>query len=193
MFAFFPERKLTQVEYGCERYGLFRVGRGEEACMTARPDFASLLDDMIREDRHHEPDAHAPVSFDYLAVAEELCSGRIKVAPEVVAEEYRAVDEYAASDEYRTASAVLEAELDALAAASALELPSTDPVDIERELAIQQAVDLEQLARLRRAFAFGNHPDRVPPHLRGRAMVRMQVANHLIDEARRKLLERIRK
>lgn len=160
--------------------------------MTARPNFASLLDDMIREDRDDEPDARAPVSFDYLAVAEELCSGRIKVASEAVAEEYRAVDEYRTSDEYRTASAVLEAELDALAAASALELPSIDPLDIERELAIQKAFDLDELARLRRAFAFGNHPDRVAPHLRSRAMVRMQVANHLIDEARRKLLVRTR-
>jgi hypothetical protein len=28
-----------------------------------------------------------------------------------------------------------------------------------------------------------NHPDRVPPHLRQRAMIRMQIANMLIDEA----------
>ncbi len=40
-------------------------------------------------------------------------------------------------------------------------------------------------ARKRRAFAFKNHPDRVAPHLRQRAMVRMQVANMLIDEAKK--------
>ena len=41
------------------------------------------------------------------------------------------------------------------------------------------------MARIRRDFAFKNHPDRVAPHLRQHAMVRMQVANMLIDDARR--------
>ena len=31
-----------------------------------------------------------------------------------------------------------------------------------------------------------NHPDRVAPHLRSRALARMQVANRLIDEAKRR-------
>ena len=44
----------------------------------------------------------------------------------------------------------------------------------------------------RRAFAFKNHPDRVAPHLRQRAMVRMQVANMLIDEAEQKAARRER-
>ena len=39
---------------------------------------------------------------------------------------------------------------------------------------------------MRRSFAFANHPDRVAPHLRQRAMIRMQVANMLIDEAKRR-------
>ncbi|MBL8581605.1 MAG: hypothetical protein JNL61_05175 [Rhizobiaceae bacterium] len=155
--------------------------------MTARQNFASLLDDLMRQHVEDEAEVPASVSFDYLAVADELCSGRIKVAPDFVAQEYRA------ADGYRDASAILEAELDALAAASALELPSIEPEDIARELDIRAATDADQLARLRRAFAFGNHPDRVPDHLRARAMVRMQVANHLIDEARRKLVERLRK
>jgi hypothetical protein len=148
--------------------------------MSASPNFASLLDDLIRRDREDEPPAKGPVSFDYLAVAEELCSGRITVAPDTVA------------DEYRAASAALEAELDALAAASALPLPSIEPADIERELGLLAAKGIEDLARLRRIFAFGNHPDRVPEYLRDRAMVRMQVANQLIDEARRKLAPRSR-
>jgi hypothetical protein len=42
-----------------------------------------------------------------------------------------------------------------------------------------------ELGARRRAFAFKNHPDRVAPHLRQRAMVRMQVANMLIDEAKK--------
>jgi hypothetical protein len=148
--------------------------------MTASPNFASLLEDLIRRDLDEAASAPGPVSFDYLAVADELCSGRIKVAPEAVV------------DEYRAASAALEAELDALAAASALPLPSIEPADIERELALQTAKGIDELARLRRTFAFGNHPDRVPVHLRERAMIRMQVANQLIDEARRKLVGRSR-
>lgn len=39
--------------------------------------------------------------------------------------------------------------------------------------------------RLRRDFAFRNHPDRVAEHLRAYAIVRMQIANTLIDEAKR--------
>jgi hypothetical protein len=38
---------------------------------------------------------------------------------------------------------------------------------------------------LRRTFALKNHPDRMPPEQRERAMIRMQVANRLIDEAKR--------
>lgn len=148
--------------------------------MTASPNFASLLEDLIQRDLDDAPPPQGHVPFDYLAVAEELCSGRIKVAPETVV------------DEYRAASAALEAELDALATASEQPLPSVEPADIERELALQTARCVEDLARLRRTFAFGNHPDRVAEHLRGRAMIRMQVANQLIDEARRKLIGRTR-
>ena len=48
--------------------------------------------------------------------------------------------------------------------------------------------DAADLGRMRRSFAFANHPDRVAPHLRQRAMIRMQVANMLIDEAKRRAL-----
>ena len=39
---------------------------------------------------------------------------------------------------------------------------------------------------MRRSFALANHPDRVAPHLRQRAMVRMQLANMMIDDAKRR-------
>ena len=42
----------------------------------------------------------------------------------------------------------------------------------------------ETLDRLRREFAFRNHPDRVAPELRQRAIVRMQIANRMIDDAK---------
>jgi hypothetical protein len=47
---------------------------------------------------------------------------------------------------------------------------------------------VRDFGRLRRDFAFHNHPDRVAPHLRNHAIRRMQVANMLIDEARRRAL-----
>lgn len=143
-------------------------------------DFASLLDDLLKRDADEDSVAAPVPSFDYLAVAEELCSGRIRVAPE------------AATEEYRAASELLERELDALAQATVEPLPSIEPADIERELALQAAATPDDLAKVRRTFAFGNHPDRVPDHLRSRAMIRMQVANRLIDDARHRLLERAR-
>jgi hypothetical protein len=65
------------------------------------------------------------------------------------------------------------------------ELPSVRGEDIARELGLDRA-SAKNLDRLRRVFAFKNHPDRVAPELRHRALLRMQVANRLIDEAKRK-------
>jgi hypothetical protein len=65
-------------------------------------------------------------------------------------------------------------------------LPPIDPESIAVELGLDRpGADFGQV---RRSFAFANHPDRVPAHLRQRAMTRMQVANMLIDEAKRKAL-----
>jgi hypothetical protein len=150
-------------------------------------DFAALLDDLMAADRELDERAKPSVQFDYLAVAEEL--GKIKLSEEAVTAEY-------------AASKGLEAELDAIFAAAgkpvstakpAAELagkpaadegPSIDPGEISRELGLGKKRSVDELARLRRAFAFKNHPDRAPTHLRQRAMLRMQVANQLIDEAR---------
>lgn len=66
-------------------------------------------------------------------------------------------------------------------------LPETAPEAIARELALYRIADLKALDRLRREFAFGNHPDRVRPEWRDAAMTRMQTANRLIDEARERL------
>ncbi|MGI6852911.1 hypothetical protein [Mesorhizobium sp. 1B3] len=143
-------------------------------------DFASLLDELLVEARMEDHGVPRPaVSFDYLAVAEELLSGRIKVADDKVVSEYSATS--GSSDE----------RVDALfeAAASSIEsadLPPVEPEAILRELGLKASSNAAELARIRRAFAFKNHPDRVAPHLRQRAMVRMQVANMLIDDARRR-------
>jgi hypothetical protein len=69
-------------------------------------------------------------------------------------------------------------------------LPETSPDAIIRELALHRIADLKSLDRVRREFAFRNHPDRVRPEWRDRAMARMQTANRLIDEAKQRLAGR---
>ncbi len=64
-----------------------------------------------------------------------------------------------------------------------------EPGAIAIELGLPDAKPAD-LGRLRRAFALKNHPDRMPPHLRERALQRMQVANGLIDEAKRRAVAR---
>ncbi|HEY6632492.1 MAG TPA: hypothetical protein VIZ90_13645 [Rhizobiaceae bacterium] len=136
------------------------------------------------------------IPFDYLAVAEELHSGRIKVSRE------------AAASEYRQAGEAMEAEFEAMlgevgmdepapapaepGAALSIEPPSIEPDVIALELRLDDASPGD-LGRLRRAFALKNHPDRVAPHLRQVALARMQVANGLIDEARRRALSRTKR
>lgn len=63
--------------------------------------------------------------------------------------------------------------------------PSTDPIDIERDLAIRPGLSPAQLKSLRRSFARTNHPDRMPSQHRKASTIRMQIANRLIDEALR--------
>jgi len=122
------------------------------------------------------------VSLDYLAVADELHSGRIKVQADRRAKTgdggigvYRA--ELAA---YLDIAEILEE-----TPPTELVSDSIEPSDIAVELGLDQALPAE-LGSIRRHFAFANHPDRVAPHLRERAMVRMQVANMLIDAAQSK-------
>jgi hypothetical protein len=141
-------------------------------------DFASLLDELIAAAPADEADIVRPhPSVDYLSVADELHSGRIKVSADAVAAEYRLADSAAEAASEALFAAVAEPLVD--------ELPSIEPEAISRELGLSATVPSAELGAKRRAFAFKNHPDRVAPHLRQRAMVRMQVANMLIDEAKK--------
>jgi hypothetical protein len=139
---------------------------------------------FVAAEKPAEPVSPPTIPFDYLAVADELHSGRIKVSGE------------AAASEYRQAGEAIEAELEALlgevgveeparAEAEPIEAPSIEPDAIALELGLADAQPAD-LGRLRRAFALKNHPDRVEPHLRQVALARMQVANGLIDEAKRR-------
>lgn len=60
-----------------------------------------------------------------------------------------------------------------------------DPATISGELDLAGKSSPEELDRARRSFAKRYHPDRMPEHMRERAMLRMQIANMLIDEAKR--------
>jgi hypothetical protein len=133
----------------------------------------------------------ATIPFDYLAVAEELHSGRIKVCGSEAAAEYREAGEG------------IEAELEALLDVVGVEENAAEPpAEILVDLPVEPeaiAVELglnearpDELGRLRRVFALKNHPDRVPAHLRQNALKRMQIANGLIDEARRRALAKAR-
>ena len=149
---------------------------------ATKRDFASLLDELLVDSQIEEQSAPpSTAAFDPLSVAAELLSGRIKVSDDQAAAEYRDT----ASDLDALFEAVTAAKLSDAAAVEEPALPPVEPAAISRELGIKPSTSLSHLARIRRDFAFKNHPDRVAPHLRQHAMVRMQVANMLIDDARR--------
>jgi hypothetical protein len=51
------------------------------------------------------------------------------------------------------------------------------------ELQLSDDLGLAELERMRRTFAYRNHPDRVGPAHKAQALQRMTVANVLIDQA----------
>jgi len=171
-----------------------RRRQGEaEIGIGAKRDFASLLDDLFTaSERGEEEGARPSIPFDYLSVADELHSGRIKVAGEGFAAEYReagtdlAAEFAALLDQAKVTLATEEHQPEE-------RLPPIDPESIAGELGLEKSGKDADFGRIRRSFAFANHPDRVAPHLRQRAMIRMQVANMLIDEAKRRALAAARR
>ena len=86
---------LTLRRYSFGREGTARTFAAQEPVISAEKnrDFASLLDELIATtpaDEAPAPRMHIP--FDYLSVADELHSGRIKVSADAVAAEYRLAD-----------------------------------------------------------------------------------------------------
>jgi len=155
--------------------------------------FAAVLDDLfVSAEPVEETAARPSIPFDYLAVADELHSGRIKVSSETLGAEYRetGVDLAAEFAAFLDSAPQIEADGESRREEK---LPPIDPESIAAELGLGQPGKPEDFSRLRRNFAFSNHPDRVAPHLRQRAMVRMQIANMLIDDARRKALAAARR
>jgi hypothetical protein len=140
-------------------------------------DFATVLDELLSEAYGDGSDEARPaVRLDYLSVADELHSGKIVISQE------QAAAEYGSSGADKGSKPVV----DAPPLAPEPEALDTDPAAIARELGLDRGRPPADLDALRRKFAAANHPDRVAEHLRKDAMVRMQIANMLIDEAKRK-------
>jgi hypothetical protein len=139
-------------------------------------DFASFLEDIAepfakpapREDFSDDAAASAP-SIPFGLVGGDPADLTSRSEPEIAAAAYLGLNAEWASREA---------------------LPETAPDAIARELALHRIADVKALDRLRREFAFGNHPDRMRPEWRDAAMIRMQTANRLIDEARQRLAGR---
>lgn len=132
-------------------------------------DFATLLDEAIAqaetEDRPSYPRTSIP--FDVLDGTRD---GDAVIADPAAAAEYL----FAVADIPSIAPDL----------APLTELPSVEPEAIARELKLTGREKPDALDRVRREFAFANHPDRVAPALRERAIVRMQIANRMIDDAK---------
>ena len=144
------------------------------ATAGAHRDFASLLDDLLTDEAGRRSAAGgAASSVDFLGVIDELGSDLV-VPDEVAAAGYR-----------EQAGEALDEIVIKPPAEPLLPLPSTVPEDIARELGLPGRKSVDELDALRRRFALANHPDRVVPEMRAVAMVRMQVANMLLDEAKR--------
>lgn len=143
--------------------------------MGIERDFASLLDDLIEEAAASEGATLAPsLRFDMLEQIERIRAE----TPALAGEE--------AIRSYELASVGMP-DLKVSGEPQREQPLPTDRASIERELAITPKSSRAELDRLRRDFARRNHPDGVANHLRQRAMVRMQIANMLIDEARDRL------
>ena len=149
-------------------------GTGREAELGAftTTDFATLLDEVIAAAAAEEERAGPRPSIPFDPLLGEPVEERI--ADPIAAAEYLflAAERFEVTDD--TPPLVPD-------------LPSIDPVDIAMQLGLTGKEKAPALDQMRRDFAFANHPDRVAMDLRDRAIVRMQIANRMIDEAKRRL------
>jgi hypothetical protein len=130
---------------------------------TMSRDFASLLDDLLKAAPSAEDSGARPrIPFDIIPPASALDAFWSSVSSEFVEGLYS----------------------ESGGAPAAGDLPAVTAEAVAAELGLDRVAP-KNLDRLRRAFAFKNHPDRVAPELRERALIRMALANRLIDEAKR--------
>ena len=155
-------------------------------------DFASLLDDLIAASdeaaARESGDPRGPsLQVDMLAQIERLQAQSNGLFAESAMREYD--DQQRAASDAGTADPG-EAARDAGPSTPDLQpalddLFFLDPESIARELGITAKSKPEELDRARRSFAMRFLPDRVPEEARERAALRMQIANMLIDTAKR--------
>lgn len=152
-------------------------------------DFATLLDELIAASGESTEDgedfARPSLHVDLLAQIERLQAENVALFPDRALHEYGenagpAATQADAAPQQAGQEASLQPALD--------DLFFLDPQTIARELGIEPKARVEDLDRARRAFALRYHPDRVPEAFRERAALRMQIANMLIDEAKRSRL-----
>ncbi|TKT76927.1 hypothetical protein [Aquamicrobium sp. LC103] len=154
--------------------------------MESRKDisFAELLDELISSSREEEPfRAEGPrpsLRLDMLAQIERLQAENSSLFREKGASAYREM----MSEPTPPIAAGLD-ETEAKLQPALEDLFFLDPQSIANELGIKTRNNPADLDKARRSFAKRYHPDRVPEHMRDRAAMRMQIANMLIDEAKR--------
>lgn len=151
---------------------------------NAELDFTTLLDELMEATRQAEErenaDGLAPsLQIDMLEQIERLQAENVTLFADSAFHEYR-VNGHAG---VRSPKPSVDAPGDLQPALE--DLFFLDPDSISRELGIKARSRPEELDRARRAFAKRYHPDRVPEEFRARAVLRMQIANMLIDEAKR--------
>lgn len=152
---------------------------------NAELDFGALLDQLLAATA--EADADEPESgvapslrVDMLAQIERLQAENLALFPDRAMREYGDNAETVPHEQPKQASqrsANLQPALE--------DLFFLDPDSISRELGIGPKSKPAELDRARRSFALRYHPDRMPEEMRERAALRMQIANMLIDEAKR--------
>lgn len=145
-------------------------------------DFTSLLDELMaatREAEAREKDIGPSPSLqvDMLEQIERLQAENVGLFADRAMREYNDLSAPTEKPSIETL-AHLEPALE--------DLFFLDPETISRELGIKAKSKPEDLDKARRVFALRYHPDRVPEEYRERAVLRMQIANMLIDEAKRK-------
>lgn len=133
-------------------------------------DFASLLDEALASNDTEEPAAAPRPKIPFGILGRRAADRTATVSDPEAAAEYL----FAAADHFS-----IEPELSQL-----IEPPSIEPFDIARELRLTGRETPDALDHIRREFAFTNHPDRVSEDLRDRAVIRMQIANRMIDDAK---------
>lgn len=152
---------------------------------NAELDFGALLDQLLAataDADFDEPDGGVAPSLrvDMLAQIERLQAENVALFPD------RAMREYGDNAEQVQTKTEKQAPQSPANLQPALEdLFFLDPDSISRELGIGPKSKPDELDRARRSFALRYHPDRMPEELRERAALRMQIANMLIDEAKR--------